>query len=237
MIAIPAIDLRDGACVQLVGGSYASEKVRIDDAIGVAHRWAYAGFSRLHLVDLDAATGKGDNEAVVEEILRASPLEVQVGGGVRTMERVEHLLSRGARRVVVGTRGVEDRQWLVEVAAAYPESVVLAADVRDRCVVTRGWATSTRLDVIAFIEDLISVPLGGVMVTAVHREGLMRGPDLRLMEDVVRASTVPVIASGGIASRHDLDDLEAAGVDAAVIGMALYTGALDPNMLAEEYAQ
>src|SRR5580704_9395262 len=138
MIAIPAVDIRDGACVQLVGGSYDAERVRLDNPAGVATQWEFAGFTQLHIVDLDAATGRGENTAVVREVLRATSMQTQVGGGVRDADQIEALLQDGARRVVVGTRGIEDLDWLAEVTSAFPGTVILAADVRDRRVVTRG---------------------------------------------------------------------------------------------------
>jgi phosphoribosylformimino-5-aminoimidazole carboxamide ribotide isomerase len=235
VIAIPAIDLRDGACVQLVGGSYAHERVRLDDPLDVARTWSDCGFTRVHVVDLDAATGHGSNDAVVEALIGATNALVQVGGGVRTTERVDELLEAGARYVVVGTRAVEDSRWLGTVARAHPGSVIVAADVRERLVVTRGWRSTTARNVVSFVEELSEFELAGVLVTAVHKEGLMQGCDVHLMEDVVQASANPVLASGGIRGRADLDELSDAGVAGAIIGMALYTGALDPRMVAEEY--
>ncbi|HKS07587.1 MAG TPA: 1-(5-phosphoribosyl)-5-[(5-phosphoribosylamino)methylideneamino]imidazole-4-carboxamide isomerase [Gemmatimonadaceae bacterium] len=235
MIAIPAVDLREGRCVQLVGGSYAAEKVRLDDPVRVAARWTSFGFTRLHVVDLDAATGRGNNDAIVREIVRASDVPVQVGGGVRTDARAEELLRDGATYVIVGTRAIEDPAWIAELATAHPASIVVAADVRNRNVVTRGWKDTTKRDVVSVVGELSALPLAGLLVTAVHKEGLMQGPDIHLMEDVVAGARVPVYASGGIRGRTDLDSLSDCGVAGAVIGMALYTGALDPTLLAEEY--
>jgi phosphoribosylformimino-5-aminoimidazole carboxamide ribotide isomerase len=236
MIAIPAVDLRDGACVQLVGGSFEHERVRLPDPVRVAARWRDCGFASLHVVDLDAATDQGDNAGIVAAILHDATAEVQVGGGVRTTGQVENLLGAGARRVVVGTRAIEEPDWLTELAAAHPGAVVLAADVRQRRVVTRGWTATSGRDVFSVLDEIAALPLGGILVTAVHKEGAMQGADVALMQEVVRAASVPVIASGGIASRRDLDELQDAGVAAAIIGMAPYTGALDPRLIAEEYA-
>jgi phosphoribosylformimino-5-aminoimidazole carboxamide ribotide isomerase len=237
MIAIPAVDLRDGACVQLEGGSYAAERVRVDDPVGVASRWMALGFSRLHVVDLDAATGRGSNDAVIREILRTVSGELQVGGGVRSEERVTELLNDGASTVVVGTRALEDQEWLIDLAAAHPGTIVVAADVRARSVVTRGWTKTTRINVISWVEEISELPLAGILVTAVHKEGLLQGTDLALMEDVVTATSLRVYASGGVASRRDLDELADRGVAGAIVGMALYTGVLDPRLLAEEYGE
>jgi phosphoribosylformimino-5-aminoimidazole carboxamide ribotide isomerase len=236
VIAIPAIDLREGACVQLVGGSYAHEQIRIENPLEVARGWARMGFQRLHVVDLDAATGHGQNSGVVRDILSEVPASIQTGGGVRSGDTIERLLGEGATWVVVGTRALEEPEWLAGTASTFPGRLIVAADVRDRHVVTRGWArtlTRTALDVI---EELNDIPLAGVLVTAVHREGQLAGTDLFLMEDVADLSVHPVIASGGIASINDLRQLADRGIAAAVIGMALYTGALDARSVAQEFA-
>ena len=237
MIAIPAVDLRDGACVQLVGGDYADERIRLDDPAAVARRWASVGFQRLHVVDLDAATGRGSNVAVVREILRDTSAEVQVGGGLKAQDAIDRLLDDGARRVVVGTRAVEDIDWLAELAAEFPDEIIVAADVRDRRVVTRGWQRTLPRDVVDLVEEIGTLPLAGILVTAVHKEGKLQGTDLPLMEDVAEASGVPIIASGGITTMADLRALEDRGVSAAVLGMALYTGALDARVVAEEFCE
>jgi phosphoribosylformimino-5-aminoimidazole carboxamide ribotide isomerase len=235
MIAIPAVDLRGGHCVQLVGGDYADERVRLTDPAGVARDWVEQGFTRLHVVDLDAATGRGDNADVIREILRDTTVPVQVGGGVRDAERIAQLLDDGATYVVVGTRAVEDEGWRAEMADAFPGRLIVAADVRGRQVVTRGWAATSHHDVVDFVAALGALPLAGVLVTAVHREGQLAGTDLPLMEDVAEASPWPVFASGGVTTLEDLRALEHRGLAGAVLGMALYTGALDPRHCAQEF--
>lgn len=235
MIVIPAIDLRDGACVQLVGGEYAAERVRLPDPVAVALDWEKQGFQALHIVDLDAATGRGDNRKVIELLLDRTDLTVQVGGGVRDRDAIQWLVDAGATYVVVGTRALEDEEWLAEMADEFPEQLIVAADVRERKIVTRGWTRTMHMDIDEAMEKLSALPLAGVLVTAVHKEGLMGGADLALMEDVVDASDLPVIASGGIATDTDLRLLDDRGVAAAVLGMALYTGALDGRAIAEEF--
>jgi phosphoribosylformimino-5-aminoimidazole carboxamide ribotide isomerase len=236
VIAIPAIDLREGACVQLVGGSYANEQVRLENPVDVARGWARAGFSRMHVVDLDAATGRGDNASVVRDILADVPASMQVGGGIRSGDAVEQLLQEGASWVVLGTRALEEPEWLAGTASSFPGQLIVAADVRERQVVTRGWTRTLSRTVLDVIEQLNEIPLGGVLVTAVHREGQLAGTDLFLMEDVAELSVHPIIASGGVSSLSDLRELAERGIAAAVIGMALYTGALDARSVAEEFA-
>ena len=233
MIAIPAVDLRDGACVQLVGGSYADERVRIENPVLVARQWRDAGFSRLHVVDLDAATGAGSNDDVISSLLDTPPMEVQVGGGIRSDERARTLLDAGAARVIVGTRAVEDPAWLASIARSFPDRIIVAADVRERRIVTHGWARAQARDVTEFIGGLAGLPLAGVLVTAVHREGRLAGTDLPLMTELARGSALPIIASGGVSTLEDLEAL----ASAAVIGMALYTGAIDPRAAALAFGQ
>lgn len=236
MLAIPALDLRDGHCVQLVGGDYEREEVRLADPLEVARRWIAAGFARLHVIDLDAATGRDDNAGSIRELLRHAAVPLQVGGGVRDDEAVDTWLGEGADRVIVGTRGVEDPAWLAECAAAHPGRIVLAADVTGRQVMSHGWNARTEREIIDLVSELRGIPLAGLLVTAVHLEGRMEGIDLPLMEDVVDAASWPVLAAGGISSLNDLRNLEDSGVAAAVLGMALYVGALDPRLVAEEFA-
>ncbi len=241
MIAIPALDLRQGACVQLVGGEYDREQVRVDDPVSVLRSWVRYGFSRFHIVDLDGATGRGSNRDVVRDLLREagsqSAVTAQVGGGIREAEQIDGLFADGAHAVIVGTRAIEDPDWLAEIAHANPGEIIVAVDVRERRVVTRGWARTLPRNAIDAIEELNALPLAGILVTAVHKEGQMQGTDLPLMEDVAEAADWPVFASGGITTINDLRALEDRGVAAAVLGMALYTGALDPWNVAEEFAQ
>lgn len=236
MIAIPAIDLRDGCCVQLVGGSFDDERVRIRDPLSVARRWMDAGFSRVHVVDLDAALGVGSNGEVVRALAACVELETQVGGGLRDTAAIDALLSLGIARVVVGTRALRDRAWLRAIVDRWPQRVVVAADARDGAVVTDGWTSALGATVEDVVADLNALPLAALLVTSVEREGLMRGPDVSLMNRVVEASRHPVIASGGIATLDDLRALADAGVSACVIGMALYSGALDERAVAREFA-
>lgn len=228
MIVTPAVDLRGGKCVQLVGGSYERQIVELDDPVEAAVRWAERGFSTLHVIDLDAATGRGSNKDLVHDILHSTSATTQVGGGLRTRSLVEQTLLAGADRVVVGTRAIEDRVWLEEVARAFPGKLVVALDVKGREVVAHGWQKKTGRAVDRELMEMSLLPLAGFLVTAVHKEGLMGGADLPLMSDITSLVTLPVQASGGVTSLRDVDALADAGVSAAVVGMALYTGQLNP---------
>jgi phosphoribosylformimino-5-aminoimidazole carboxamide ribotide isomerase len=236
MIVIPALDLREGACVQLVGGRYEEERVRLDDPLAAARSWASLGFRRLHLVDLDAATGRGSNDAVTRKILAEPGLDVQVGGGVRDAEKIQALLDAGAKRVVVGTRAIEDPDWLAAMAGRFPDRLIVAADVSGRSVLTRGWQIEAGREIFATLASLDPHPLAGVLVTAVDREGRLSGTDLELMREIVVRSRLPLHVAGGIHRMDELRTLVGFGVHAAIVGMALYPGALDPRELVEEFA-
>lgn len=235
MIAIPAIDLREGACVQLVGGSYARERVRLDEPLAVAREFVRCGFARLHVVDLDAATARGSNRPVIEDLLLERSAELQVGGGLRDAYAVRDVLAAGARYAMVGTRALEDLDWLEEIAHQWPGEVILCADVRGRRVAVRGWSRTLGVQLSDVLEETAALPLAGILVTAVDLEGRLEGPDLSLVEDAVEATAVPILAAGGIASLADLRHLEDRGAAGAVIGMALYTGALNPWLVAGEF--
>jgi phosphoribosylformimino-5-aminoimidazole carboxamide ribotide isomerase len=237
VIAIPAIDLREGACVQLVGGSYDAERVRVNDPLDALKKWRALGFKTFHVVDLDAALGKGSNADAMTRLLRHEPgLTFTVGGGVRDTAKVEAALIMGATFVVVGTRAIEDIAWLTEMAERFPLRIVVAADVKGREVVTRGWTAGSTRDVSDVLKALEPLELGGLLVTAVHKEGQMGGVDLPLMQEVVRGTRQRVYASGGVTTLEDLRALADAGAHGAVIGMALYTGKLDAAAVAREFA-
>jgi phosphoribosylformimino-5-aminoimidazole carboxamide ribotide isomerase len=237
MIAIPALDLRGGACVQLAGGLYDEELIRIPDPVGVAAAWRQYGFQHLHIVDLDGVAGRGNNAAEIQALLAATDVEIQVGGGIRGRELIQQMLDDGAQRVVIGTRALEDPDWLAEMATLFPGSIVVAADVRGRKILSHGWTRTHPKLVLDLIDDMNGLPLAGVLVTAVHREQAMSGTDLPLMEDVAEAAEFPVFASGGLGSMNDLRALADRGVAAAIIGVALYSGALNPWAVADEFAE
>lgn len=226
MRVLPAIDLREGACVQLVGGDYRAERVRLEQPLEVAKRFIDEGLHELHVVDLDAATGRGENRSLVESIAKLPRAVVQVGGGLRSRADIERLFACGAARAVVGTRAIEDAPWCAEMAHAFPDKLVVAADVKGGAVVVRGWEATAQLSLPNLLERLADLALAGVLVTAVDVEGRLGGPDLAVTTDAVANSTHPVYASGGIGAVADLKALARAGAAAAVVGMAFYTGAL-----------
>jgi phosphoribosylformimino-5-aminoimidazole carboxamide ribotide isomerase len=232
-----AIDLRDGAAVQLVGGDPDVERIRVPDPAAVARRWLDAGFRAIHVVDLDAALGQGENRDAMRAIVDACPdgVRVQVGGGLRDDDAVAAALGLGADRAIVGTRAVEDRPWLEGLARRFPGRVVVAADVRGDDVVSKGWTESAGVEAARFVARLDPLPLAGVLVTDVGREGRMEGIDASRFRGLAAATRHPVLAAGGVTTAADIDALRDAGVAGAVLGMALYTGRIDPaDALARE---
>jgi phosphoribosylformimino-5-aminoimidazole carboxamide ribotide isomerase len=235
MIAVPAVDLRQGRCVQLVGGRPEVERVSLPDPPGQARAWWEMGFGTLHLVDLDAALALGENRSVIQEVVRATGATVQAGGGVRNERDVDELLGLGVRRVIIGTRGIDDPEWLGLLAGKYPNQIILAADIRDGIVVKKGWTESAGVPVLELLDRLAALPLAGILCTDVSREGRMEGIDLAGATSVIEGSQQPVWISGGITTLEELRALDRAGAAGAVLGMALYTRTLSPETVAREF--
>lgn len=240
MIATPAVDLKGGRCVQLVGGRPEDERVSLPDPVEVARGWRERGFASLHIVDLDAALDTGNNGDVVTRIvsdarLAEADLDIQMGGGVRDEDRIRHLLSLGVDRAVVGTRAVDDPAWLTAAAADFPGRITVAADIRDGQVLRKGWTEDSGLALSDFLETLAPLPLGGILCTDVGREGRMEGIDRAGVAAALEAAPHPLWISGGVTTLDELHFLAEHGAAGVVLGMALYTGRLDPDAVAERY--
>lgn len=235
MIVSPAVDLKGGRCVQLVGGRPADERVSLPDPVSVARSWWERGFTTLHLVDLDAALGTGDNLDLLRDIMAATPATTQVGGGVRDDARAEALLEAGADRIIIGTRGLDDPAWMDALAHRYPGRVVAAADTRDGYVLRKGWTERAGFTVSDFLQRLERVPLAGVLATDVGQEGRLEGMDRTSVARTLRWSTHPVWVSGGITTEDDLSWLEQSGAAGAVLGMTLYTETIDATAVAKQW--
>ena len=235
MIVVPAVDLKGGRCVQLVGGRPDDERISLPDPLQVAKRWEREGFDHLHVVDLDAALGSGDNAAVIAELVCRTSASVQVGGGIRSDERADALIDVGADRIVVGTRGIDDPDWLASLAGRCPARIVLALDTRDGRILRQGWTEETSLRVEEYLPGLSDIPLAGVLSTDVGREGRLEGIDREACRSVIEASPHPVWISGGITTVDEIAFLEDVGAFGTVLGMAIYTDALDTRSLASRW--
>jgi phosphoribosylformimino-5-aminoimidazole carboxamide ribotide isomerase len=227
MLVIPSIDLRKGRCVRLLKGNFERETVYSDDPLTVARGYLAAGAARLHVVDLDAARGDGDNREVVGRLARESGLHVQVAGGVRGPSDAARWLEAGAWAVVMGTTAVRQPEVLAETAAAHPDRVWAALDVRGGQAAVIGWEKVEPASPGGLIERWMGAPVAGVIVTSIERDGTMTGPDLDLLRWTLERSSRPVVYSGGIASIGDLHALAAAGAAGAILGRSLYEGGID----------
>lgn len=237
MIAVPAVDLREGRCVQLVGGRPEEERVSLPDPLAVAIRWWEMGFGTLHIVDLDAALGLGSNRDTIRKLVEATGAKVQAGGGIRSSGDVDDLITSGARRVIVGTRAIDDPGWLERISESHRDRIVVAADIKDGQVLRKGWKEGSGLHIEEFLGRLASLPLAGVLCTDVSREGRMAGIQRHQMESIIEASPHPVWASGGVSTMDELRVLDEAGATGAVLGMALYTGVLPAGDVAKEFGR
>ena len=188
MIVAPAVDLRGGRCVQLVGGRPEEEKVSLPDPVAQALYWWEAGFRTLHVIDLDAALSQGHNRHIIEKIVQETPATLQVGGGVRDQASIQRLLELGVHRVIVGTRAIDDPEWLESIAGKHPLRIMVAADVRRGEVVRKGWTESSGIPILDLLKNLGPLPLAGILNTDVSREGRMAGMDLDAAANVVRGS-------------------------------------------------
>jgi len=231
------MDLRDGACTHITGGAYDPDLFPSHDPAAIALALWQFGFQHLHVIDLDAVTGPGHNREQVSAILDATDAQVQVGGGIRDRDAIDDMLASGAQRVVVGRRALDDPDWLENVAELFPSTIVVAMDVRDRKVLTRGWTRGQSRLAIDLVEELNEHPLAGVMVSAVNQGERMTSATFALLEDLADTVDFPIYASGGIESLSDLRALGDRGVSAAIVGVALYNGAIDPRVAAEEFSE
>ncbi|WJY21501.1 1-(5-phosphoribosyl)-5-[(5-phosphoribosylamino)methylideneamino]imidazole-4-carboxamide isomerase [Fontisubflavum oceani] len=236
MILYPAIDLKDGQAVRLLKGDMEKTTVFNDDPAAQARAFQDAGCAWLHLVDLNGAfEGQPVNGAAVEAILAKTDVPAQLGGGIRDMATIEMWLSRGIARVILGTVAVENPDLVRAAARAFPGQVAVGLDARDGRVATRGWAEETDMMVTDLAKSFEDAGVAAIIYTDINRDGAMQGPNVATTADLARATSIPVIASGGVSSLADLIALRDTGVIAgAISGRALYDGALD---LADALAQ
>ncbi|MCV6593318.1 MAG: 1-(5-phosphoribosyl)-5-[(5-phosphoribosylamino)methylideneamino]imidazole-4-carboxamide isomerase [Silicimonas sp.] len=229
MILYPAIDLKDGQCVRLLKGEMSEATVFNDDPGAQARAFQDAGAEWLHLVDLNGAfAGEPVNGDAVERILAETSIPAQLGGGIRDMATIERWLSKGLKRVILGTVAVENPYLVREAARAFPDQVAVGLDARDGRVATRGWAEETDMQVTDLARAFEDAGIAAIIYTDIDRDGAMGGPNVAATEALARAVSVPVIASGGVSSMDDLTRLRDTQVIAgAISGRALYDGAID----------
>ena len=231
MILYPAIDLKGGQCVRLLKGDMEQATVFNDDPTDQARRFAADGFSWLHVVDLDGAIeGRAVNSEAVSAILASAAIPVQLGGGVRSLADIARWLEAGVSRVIVGTAAVRDPELVRRAASDFPEQVAVAIDVRHGKVATAGWVHTSELDPIDLARRFEDAGVAALIVTDIGRDGTLSGVNVEEIGAIADAISIPVIASGGVAGVGDIERLKRrAGVPiaGAVLGKALYTGALE----------
>jgi phosphoribosylformimino-5-aminoimidazole carboxamide ribotide isomerase len=226
MIVIPAIDLRDGKCVRLTQGDYDRETVFDDDPVAVARRWQDAGASWLHLVDLEGARdGHPRQRDTIAAIVTALDIPVQVGGGIRTLTHASDLLDAGVRRIVLGTAAVTNPELVKDVIEAWgADRVVVGVDARGGMVATQGWVETSSVQAFDLIARMADVGVQRVVYTDIERDGMLTSPNFEAIGGAAGLG-VAIIASGGVSSVDDLQRLATiTGVEAAIVGRALYTG-------------
>ena len=231
MEIIPAIDLLDGACVRLHQGDYEQVTRFSDDPVAQALSWQNQGATRLHLVDLDGAKrGEPVNDAAVRAITAALDIPVQLGGGVRSVERAQDLLSCGLDRVILGTVAIEQPELVSQLAQRYPNQIVVGIDAKEGKVATRGWIEQSDVLATDLARRLSDAGIAAIITTDIATDGTLAGPNLTALREMAEASSVPVIASGGIGCMGDLLSLlplEALGVTGIIVGRALYDGRVE----------
>lgn len=230
MILYPAIDLKDGQCVRLLKGAMDAATVFNDDPAAQARAFVGEEAEWLHLVDLNGAfAGKPVNAGAVEAILAAVEVPCQLGGGIRDMATIEGWLTRGLRRVILGTVAVENPDLVRQAARAFPGQVAVGIDARGGRVATKGWAEETDVRVTDLARAFEDAGVAAIIYTDIDRDGAMQGPNVAATAALARATSIPVIASGGVSSLADLIALRDCGaaLDGAISGRALYDGKLD----------
>jgi len=225
MEIIPAIDIRGGKCVRLYQGNYDEETVFSDDPVEVALQWQSMGAPRLHIVDLDgAAMGELHNLDIIREIANVILVPTQLGGGIRQLETVEQLLKSGIERVILGTAAVEDPNLIEEACRKFNESIIVGIDARQGHIAIRGWQQPTELKTVEFAKSAVKLGVRRFIYTDIGRDGTLTEPNFAATAELVNTIKSPIIAAGGISTLNHLRMLKSLGVEAVILGKALYTG-------------
>ena len=235
MLLIPAIDLKDGCCVRLEQGRMEDVTVFSDDPVATARHWRDQGCRRLHLVDLDGAfAGAPKNREAIHAITRTiGEIPIQVGGGIRDEETIGAYLEAGVSQVIVGTRAIEDPDFLAGAAARFPGSLILGLDAREGYLAVSGWDETSAVEAVGFARDASELPLAGIVYTDIARDGMLTGVNVEATVALAEASALPVIASGGVTNLDDISALvrafgnSSAELLGAITGRAIYSGTLD----------
>ncbi|UZE97027.1 1-(5-phosphoribosyl)-5-[(5-phosphoribosylamino)methylideneamino]imidazole-4-carboxamide isomerase [Alkalimarinus alittae] len=232
MLIIPAIDLKDGKCVRLRQGRMEDSTVFEGDPVDLAGRWVDAGARRLHLVDLNGAfAGEPINGEIVQAIAARYPdLPIQIGGGIRTAETIEAYLKAGVQYVIIGTKAVKEPAFVTEMCKQFPGHIIVGLDAKDGKVATDGWAEVSSIEATDLAKQFENDGVSSIVYTDIARDGMMQGVNIDATVRLAQASSIPVIASGGVTNMDDITGLAAVadkGILGAITGRAIYEGTLD----------
>ena len=231
MIVIPAIDLKEGKCVRLEQGLMDRDTVFNDNPGAQAKVWQDQGAKLLHIVDLDGAfAGEPKNRAAIEAIVKALSIPTQLGGGIRDLATIEAYLGMGVGRVIIGTAAQRNPELVKEACAKFPGRIVVGIDAKNGMVAVQGWAEVTDVTAIDLARKFEGFGVSAIVYTDISRDGMMQGPNIEATKALAEAITIPVIASGGVSSLKDIENLlavESAGISGAITGKAIYSGAID----------
>lgn len=224
----PAIDLKDGQCVRLLQGNYNEVTVYGSQPAEMAKKWEIAGGDVLHIVDLDGAkVGKEVNAQAIQEIVNAVHIPIELGGGIRTLEDIKRQLDRGISRVILGSAAIKNKALVKEAITLFgAEKVVVGVDAKEGKVAVEGWLQVTDTSALAFCKELEKMGVKTVIYTDIAKDGMMQGPNLAETQRIIEETNLQVVASGGIACLKDLEALKTIGAYGAIIGKAIYTGAI-----------
>lgn len=224
----PAIDLRGGKCVRLQQGDYGRETVFGDDPAAMARHWVDEGGQYLHLVDLDGArAGQVANWSSIEAIVRAVDVPCELGGGVRDESTIRRLIELGVSRVVIGTLALKQPDWFLQMCRKFPDRLALGLDARDGMIATEGWLETSQVSAVELAQSFASQPIAALIYTDIATDGMLAGPNVGALAEMVQAVDLPVIASGGVTTARDVARLVEASVAGCIIGRALYEGTLN----------
>lgn len=234
MILFPAIDILNGKCVRLIQGDYAKEKVYSNSPIEIANKWEAMGAKALHIVDLDGAkSGKTSNQMVIETIISNTKVPVQVGGGIRSLKQIEDYLSIGIDRIILGTAAIQDLSLLSQAVNSYKEKIAVSIDARNGLVATEGWRQTSNILALELVKKLEDIGVQTIIYTDISRDGMLLGPNYQELANIQEASSLNLIASGGISSIEDVRKLQEMELYGAIIGKALYDNRIDLTKLLE----
>ena len=228
MLILPAIDLRNGKCVNLVQGRAEDETIFSDQPVEMAKRWETEGAEYLHLVDLDGAFhGTSANLRIVREIVGAIHIPVQLGGGIRTLEQLGEVLQLGVARAILGTAALKNPELVEAACRTYGVQIAVGIDAKDGLVATEGWLDVSQKSAIEFAKEMEDFGVRTIIYTDIKSDGMLKGPNVEATQTLVDTVKIDVIASGGITSLADIETLKSIGASGAIIGRALYTGDLE----------